>query len=228
MCSMGFINKKLVSSLIVLHSGFFVLFAQQIPDGFKFIQDELPTVIIDQRYAGNHNFVGRPITGYEGRKPVLTLAACAALSKAQVYFKNQGFELKIFDAYRPQKAVNDFVQWSKDSNDTVMKFEFYPDLAKDQLFKLGYIAKKSGHSRGSTVDLTLVNIKTKKELDMGSPYDYFGEISGVEFKNLKSNQKKNRQILQQGMIHCGFQPYLEEWWHFTLKNEPYPDSYFDF
>ncbi|MGB0777686.1 MAG: M15 family metallopeptidase [Flavobacteriaceae bacterium] len=225
---MGFTNKKIRISLIIILSGFFVVSAQQIPSDFKFVQDELPTIVIEQRYAGNHNFVGRPVVGYEGRGPILTQEACKALAKAQAYFNSRGFELKIFDGYRPQKAVNDFVQWSNDSSDTLMKSEFYPNLPKDKLFELGYIAEKSGHSRGSTIDLTLIHIETGQELDMGSPYDFFGKISGVNYEDLTVVQKKNRQLLQEGMISFGFQPYLEEWWHFTLKDEPFPDRYYDF
>ena len=139
-----------------------------------------------------------------------------------------GLSLKIFDAYRPQQAVDHFVRWAEAVNDTLMKQYYYPDVKKLDLFRRGFIASKSGHTRGSTVDLSIVDVKTNKELDMGSSYDFFGEASHPFFKNITPNQKKNRMLLRNIMIKNGFIPYDNEWWHFTLKEEPYPTTYFNF
>ena len=140
----------------------------------------------------------------------------------------KGYRLKVFDAYRPQKAVTHFVNWAKDLNDTRMKKYFYPELDKSVLFDQGYIAEKSSHSRGSTVDLTLFDMNTEKEVDMGGTYDYFGEISHPDYMQITAEQYKNRMILREAMLANGFKPLDEEWWHFTLKDEPYPDTYFTF
>ena len=140
----------------------------------------------------------------------------------------KGYRLKIYDAYRPQKAVTNFMNWAKDVDDTRMKSYFYPELDKSVLFAQGYIAEKSGHSRGSTVDLTLFDMKTEKEVDMGGTFDYFGELSHPDYKNITEEQYNNRMILREAMINNGFKPLPEEWWHFTLENEPYPDTYFTF
>jgi D-alanyl-D-alanine dipeptidase len=142
--------------------------------------------------------------------------------------KKENLSLKIFDAYRPQQAVNHFVRWAKILNDTLMKNEYYPKVPKSQLFQLGFIASKSGHTRGSTVDITLVNIKSGKEVDMGSTYDFFGQESHPLYKKITKKQQENRLFLRKIMIENGFSPYDNEWWHFTLKNEPFPDTYFNF
>ncbi len=136
--------------------------------------------------------------------------------------------LKLFDAYRPQQAVNHFVRWAKVLNDTLMKQSYYPDVPKSELFKRGYIASKSGHSRGSTVDLTLIDLDTGNELDMGSPYDFFGVQSHPFYKKITDKQRKNRMLLRRVMLKNGFKPYENEWWHFTLRDEPFPNQYFDF
>lgn len=136
--------------------------------------------------------------------------------------------MKIQDAYRPQQAVNHFVRWSQDTKDVKMKTQYYPKLDKRNLFKLGFIAKKSGHSRGSTIDLTLVNLKTGAEVDMGSPYDFFGDISFYDTNLITKQQKANRKLLKDAMVKQGFKPYTKEWWHFTLINEPYPNRYYNF
>ena len=141
---------------------------------------------------------------------------------------SKGYRLKIYDAYRPQKAVSHFMRWVLDSYDTLMKKYFYPELEKNILFPQGHIAEKSGHSRGSTVDLTLFDMNTEKEVDMGGTFDYFGELSHPDYKNITETQYQNRMILRKAMTDHGFKPLAEEWWHFTLKNEPYPDTYFTF
>ena len=142
--------------------------------------------------------------------------------------KKKGYRLKIYDAYRPQMAVSHFARWAKDFKDTRMKPYFYPELKKDVLFPLGYIAERSGHSRGSTVDLTLFDMKTEKEVDMGGTFDYFGELSHPDYTKITTEQFRNRMILREAMLSHGFKPLVEEWWHFTLKDEPYPDTYFTF
>ena len=140
----------------------------------------------------------------------------------------KGYRLKIFDAYRPARAVKHFVLWGIEDLDLRMKPYFYPDLEKQELFRQGYIAKQSSHSRGSTVDLTLFDMKTGQELDMGSPFDLFSEISHPDNKSVTVEQYNNRVLLQNAMIRSGFVPISCEWWHFTLADEPYPETYFDF
>jgi D-alanyl-D-alanine dipeptidase len=200
----------------------------QLPDGFVSISDEIPTAIFEIRYFSEDNFVGTVIDGYHAPKAILTKEAAQALKKAADNLYEQGYYIKIFDAYRPQRAVDHFMRWAKDLDDTKMKKKYYPDLDKSVLFELGYIAEKSGHSRGSTVDLTLVDISTGKELDMGSGFDFFGEISNHGTDLITKEQEKNRNILRDAMVSAGFEVYPEEWWHYKLKNEPYPDTYFDF
>lgn len=199
-----------------------------IPEAFAYIQTEIKDVVLDIRYCGNHNFIGRPIDGYTSPRPVVTKETLVALVAVQQELKKNGLGLKIFDAYRPQRAVDHFVRWSYELNDTLMKQAFYPNLRKDQLFELGYIAYKSGHSRGSTVDITLVSLRTGEEVDMGSPYDFFGEISWPFAKGISKKQQENRLLLRRVMLANGFKPYANEWWHFTLNNEPFPNTYFDF
>lgn len=204
--------------------------AQEVypPEGFVYTHEAIPTAEHEIRYAGSHNFMGEPVTGYEKPVALLSTAAAAALKKAQMELLNTGYCIKIFDAYRPQRAVNHFIRWAKEPKATEMKQEFYPEVDKSQLFQRGYIASKSGHSRGSTVDLTLVDADTGEELDMGSPYDFFGPISHHGAKTITETQTHNREILKQAMNRAGFRAYSEEWWHYTLRNEPYPDTYFDF
>ncbi len=199
-----------------------------LPDGFVYVNDIIPTAQLEIRYFSEDNFVGTVIDGYEAQKAILTVEALQALKKAADNLYEQGYYIKIFDAYRPQRAVDHFVRWAKDIDDTKMKEKYYPELDKAVLFELGYIAKKSGHSRGSTVDLTLVEISTGKELDMGSGFDFFGEISNHGTDLITEEQEKNRNILRDAMVDAGFEVYPEEWWHYKLKDEPYPDTYFDF
>lgn len=199
-----------------------------LPDGFVYVTDVIPTAQLEIRYFSEDNFVGAVIDGYEAPKAILTVEAAEALKKAADILEEQGYCIKIFDAYRPQRAVDHFVRWSKDLDDTKMKEKYYPDLDKSVLFELGYIAEKSGHSRGSTVDLTLVEISSGKELDMGSGFDFFGDISNHGTHLITPEQEKNRNILRDAMVEAGFKVYPEEWWHYTLENEPYPDTYFDF
>ncbi len=196
--------------------------------GFVLLTDVVPDAILEIRYYSTYNFVGDRIDGYEQPTALITKEAADALKKVSDDLKAKGYCLKIFDAYRPQKAVTHFMNWAKDVDDTRMKESFYPEIDKSLLFEQGYIAEKSGHSRGSTVDLTLVDIKTGKELDMGGPFDFFGELSHPKNTNVTKEQYNNRMILREAMIKNGYKPLEEEWWHFTLDNEPYPDTYFTF
>lgn len=196
--------------------------------GFVYIQDLIPEIILDMRYCGHHNFLGKPVDGYLAPKAILSKKATEQLIKIENELRTKGLALKIFDAYRPQTAVNHFVRWAKDTKDTIAKAEFYPFENKSLLFKKGYIASKSGHSRGSTIDLTIISLKDGAELDMGSPFDYFGKISNHNYLQLSKTQKKNRLLLKSVMEKHGFKAYTEEWWHYTLKQEPFPDQYFDF
>ena len=195
---------------------------------FVLLTDVVPDAILEIRYYSTYNFVGDRIDGYEQPTALLTKEAAEALKKASDELIKKGYRLKIYDAYRPQKAVTNFMNWAKDVDDTRMKSYFYPELDKSVLFAQGYIAEKSGHSRGSTVDLTLFDMKTEKEVDMGGTFDYFGELSHLDYKNITEEQYNNRMILREAMINNGFKPLPEEWWHFTLENEPYPDTYFTF
>lgn len=201
---------------------------EQLPKDFAYIHQEIPSIVLDIRYAGNDNFVGRPIVGYQKNVAILSAKATAALKNVQLELNQQGLGLKIFDAYRPQQAVSSFEIWAKDFADTLAKKTYYPDIDKKDLFTLGYIASKSGHTRGSTVDLTLIDLNTKQELDMGSPFDFFGTISHHNTDFISIEQKKNREILRVTMLKHGFKEYAEEWWHYTLIDEPFPETYFDF
>lgn len=196
--------------------------------GFVLLTDVVPDAILEIRYYSTYNFVGDRIDGYEQPTALLTKEAAAALKNASDELKEKGYRLKIYDAYRPQMAVTNFMNWAKDTDDTRMKEYFYPELDKSVLFDQGYIAEKSGHSRGSTVDLTLFDMKTEKEVDMGGTFDYFGELSHPDYKDITDEQYNNRMILREAMLNNGFKPLVEEWWHFTLEDEPYPDTYFNF
>jgi D-alanyl-D-alanine dipeptidase len=196
--------------------------------GFVLLADYVPSIIQEIRYYSTYNFVGDRIDGYEEPCALCTIEAARALKIVSGEMAAQGYRLKVFDAYRPAAAVRHFVLWGIEDLDLRMKPFFYPDLDKTDLFKLGYIAKQSSHSRGSTIDLTLLNMATGKELDMGSPFDYFGEASHPDFRGITEEQYNNRMILRRAMLRAGFEPIDCEWWHFTLRNEPYPNTYFDF
>ncbi|MBQ4149075.1 MAG: M15 family metallopeptidase [Clostridium sp.] len=195
---------------------------------FVVVSQVIPDAILEIRYHSTFNFVGDRIDGYDEPCALLTREAALALKEASDDLMAQGYRIKIYDAYRPQDAVNHFVRWAKDLGDTRMKAYFYPEVDKSQLFSSGYIAKRSGHSRGSTVDITLFDLSTGKDADMGGTFDYFGDASHYEYKKLTPEQKKNRLILRKAMTAHGFKPISTEWWHFTLVDEPYPDTYFNF
>ena len=198
------------------------------PSGFVVLADYVPHIVQEIRYYSSYNFIGERIDGYEEPCALLTIEAARALKSVSSEMLVQGYRLKIFDAYRPACAVKHFVLWGIEDQDVRMKPYFYPDLQKQELFALGYIAKQSSHSRGSTVDLTLLDMKTGKEVDMGSTFDLFSEVSHPDYKGITDEQFKNRMALQRVMVRNGFVPIDCEWWHFTLKNEPYPDTYFNF
>lgn len=196
--------------------------------GFVMLSDVIPDAILEIRYYSTYNFVGERIDGYEEPVALLTADAAYALREVSDELVEKGYRLKIYDAYRPQMAVDHFVRWAHDLTDTSMKPIFYPDLNKSVLFKQGYIASRSGHSRGSTVDLTLFDISAGKEVDMGGTFDYFGEQSHPSFRGITEEQYANRMFLREIMVSHGFKPLSTEWWHFTLKDEPYTNIYFTF
>ncbi|MBQ5995021.1 MAG: M15 family metallopeptidase [Clostridia bacterium] len=202
--------------------------AQQDSSGFVLLSDYIPGIVQEIRYFSTYNFVGDRIDGYEEPCSLLTLQAARALKSVSNEAAVMGYRLKIFDTYRPARAVKHFVLWGIDDLDTKMKPFFYPDLQKQDLFAQGYIASKSSHSRGSTVDLTLLDMSTGKELDMGSPFDFFSEVSHPDYKGVTDEQYDNRMSLRKIMVRSGFVPIDCEWWHFTLEDEPFPDTYFDF
>ena len=198
------------------------------PSRFVLLAEFVPSIIQEIRYYSTYNFIGDRIDGYEEPCAVLTKEAARALKSVSNELNVMGYRLKVFDAYRPVIAVKHFVMWGIEDTDIRMKPFFYPDLEKEELFMKGYIATRSSHSRGSTVDLTLLDMKTGKEVDMGSPFDMFSEVSHPDYKGITKEQYDNRMLLQSVMMRNGFEPFDTEWWHFTLRDEPFPDTYFEF
>ncbi|MBR4393777.1 MAG: M15 family metallopeptidase [Oscillospiraceae bacterium] len=198
------------------------------PSGFVLLADYVPHIVQEIRYYSTYNFIGERIDGYEEPCALLTVEAARALKGVSGEAFVQGYRLKVFDAYRPACAVKQFVLWGIEDQDIRMKPYFYPELKKQELFSKGYIAKQSSHSRGSTIDLTLLDMQTGRELDMGGPFDLFSEVSHPDYRGITEEQYENRMLLQRLMLRGGFKPISCEWWHFTLKNEPYPDTYFNF
>ena len=195
---------------------------------FVSLAETLPEAVLEIRYYSGNNFIGERINGYEEPLALLTKEAAYVLKEVSDELLTKGYRLKIYDAYRPARAVAHFMNWAKDPDDTKMKEEYYPELDKRDLIPQGYIAERSSHSRGSTVDLTLVDKTTGEEINMGGSFDYFGEASHPDYPGVTKKQFENRMLLRETMIRHGFRPLAEEWWHFTLENEPYPDIYFDF
>ena len=221
--------KKLFLTLLIVFSFVQTGFASQISydkSNFVPIYTVIDDAAYDIRYYSSNNFTGNKINGYKAPVAYMTKESLKALTLAAEDLRQQGYRLLIWDTYRPQKAVDNFVEWINNPNDAGDK-TFYPKLKKSKLVKGGYIAEKSGHTRGSTVDLTLIK-KDGSFVDMGGTFDLFSEISHPDYKKLTKEQKQNRKILYDAMIKAGFQGIDSEWWHFTLKNEPYPDTYFDF
>jgi len=222
------------------------------PDTIVDLKELLPSAILDIRYQGPHNFVGTPVDGYRAPKCLITREAAEALGKVQAELREFSLSLKIYDCYRPQRAVDHFVRWAQDIGDRKTQKEFYPTVDKRHLFRDGYIAEKSSHTRGSTVDLTIVPVPAPPQegytpgqplkacflpaakrfrdnsLDMGTGFDCFHELSHPGNRKVGLTQRKNRLLLKTLMDKHGFANYDKEWWHFTLRNEPYPDTYFDF
>jgi D-alanyl-D-alanine dipeptidase len=197
-------------------------------DGFVNAATVVSGLRVEMRYAGSHNFVGRPINGYEAPVCLLTRQTAEALAAVQRELAATGRGLKVFDCYRPARAVTDFAVWARDLDNQRMKAEFYPNVDKARLFELGYIAERSGHSRGSTVDLTIVDLASGAELDMGTAYDLFDPRSWPSDESVPAAARENRMLLRHTMTAHGFRPLREEWWHFTLEGEPFPETYFDF
>ena len=198
------------------------------PSGFVLLADHVPHIVQEIRYYSTYNFVGERIDGYEEPCALLTIEAARALKAVSNEVFVLGYRLKVFDAYRPACAVRQFVLWGIEDQDIRMKPWFYPELEKQALFSEGYIARQSSHSRGSAIDLTLLDMRTGKELDMGSPFDLFSRVSHPDYRGITDEQYENRMMLQRAMLRNGFLPLDCEWWHFCLKNEPYPDTYFAF
>ncbi|KOR30959.1 peptidase M15 [Achromatium sp. WMS2] len=204
--------------------------ADTIPPEFGYAKEVIPNLIEDMRYFSTDNFVGQRIHGYQAPRCILSQPALAALAKLQTQLRAFGLGIKVFDRYRPQQAVNHFVQWAKDLDAMDTKAKYYPGVDKRDLFKLEYISDHSSHSRGSTVDLSLVFINSGsiQDVDMGTQFDFFGPQSWPDSKAVSPQQRANRLLLRSLMLAHGFIPYPQEWWHFTLEREPFPDQYFDF
>ncbi len=229
------IVKRVVPLILLINLFALICLAEQktekLPEGFVYVGKIIPEIEIELRYYTSHNFVGKRIDGYLKARCILTEEAANALKKVQKQLKPFGLGLKIFDAYRPQQAVDHFVRWAENLSDIRMKEEFYPNVIKENLFRDDYITARSSHSRGSTVDLTIMPFRSDtpdKELDMGSSFDFFGQESWPHHPDISTSQRAHRMLLQCLMKKHGFKPYPKEWWHFTLKNEPFPDTYFNF
>jgi D-alanyl-D-alanine dipeptidase len=242
--------KKWITGLLVL---FMNTVSANLPSGFVYVEEVDPTIIQSLRYVTNENFIGEVMPGYKKPKLILTKEAATALSKVQQEFLAEGYSLVIYDAYRPQKAVDNFVRWGKDIRDVSMKERYYPRVNKEEIFELGYVAEKSSHSRGSTVDLSIIPVKNQLKtldkiiyserklsdgftipflddgtIDMGSSFDLFDLVSHQDSPLVTGEFAKRRNYLREKMKKHGFVEYPQEWWHFTLKAEPYPETYFNF
>jgi zinc D-Ala-D-Ala dipeptidase len=205
-----------------------ISFATPLPKHFQYLQHRVPSILQDIRYASDDNFIGRPIKGYQQPQCILTRPTIDALAKVQRRLSKQHLNLKVYDCYRPQMAVNDFIAWSRQLHDTKMKAHYYPRVRKADFFKLGYVAARSGHTRGSTVDLTIVDTRTGQTLDMGTHWDFLDSLSHPFARQVNGKARANRMLLRRVMLANGFRPLSTEWWHFTLRGEPYPKTYFNF
>jgi D-alanyl-D-alanine dipeptidase len=218
--------KRLLLLLLLICS--LSLCSQNLPEGFSYLSDIDSTIETELRYMTKDNFLGKPVDGYDKNVMIVSTKAGKAIKKVQAKLAEFGLSLKVFDGYRPQRSVDHFVRWAKVLNDTLTKQKYYPNVAKKDLFKLDYIASRSSHTRGAAIDLTIIDKKTGKELDMGSGFDYFGNPSHPTYPNLTEKQRSNRLLLRNLMMEAGFKPYSKEWWHFGLKDEPFPNTYFNF
>jgi len=199
-----------------------------LPEGFVYLTDIVPDVILEIRYYSTSNFMGTRVDYYHAPVAIITRKAAQALALVSNELRAQGYAVKVFDAYRPQGATDHFIRWGQDEEDVLLKKYYYPDLTKSQLFSEVYLGVRSAHTRGSTVDLTLVSIKTGMNVDMGSDFDFFGPISHHGSKLVTEEQANNRLILKTAMERAGFRAYEKEWWHYSLINEPFPKTYFTF
>ena len=220
--------KRTISALLWIALCLLSACAPKNQNEFVSLTEAVPDAILEIRYFSTYNFVGERIDGYLAPTALMTREAADSLRAVSDDVIKLGYRLKIYDAYRPQCAVDHFVRWASDITDTTMRRYFYPDVDKSLLFAEGYIAEKSGHTRGSTVDLTLFDMNTEKEVDMGGTFDWFGVESHPNYRDITEEQYANRMILRDAMLRHGFKPLDEEWWHFTLKDEPFPDTYFKF
>jgi zinc D-Ala-D-Ala dipeptidase len=200
--------------------------AQERPASFIDAATVVPGLVVEMRYAGENNFVGRSIDGYEKPVCLLTRQAAHALAEVAHDLAPRGLKLKAFDCYRPKRAVAHFLRWAHAIDDLKNKSDYYPEMEKRHLFTDGYVSSRSGHSRGSTIDLTLVG--AEGELDMGTPFDFLSPRSNTSNPTVSAQAHKNRMLLASAMSKRGFRPYAKEWWHFTLRREPFPETYFDF
>lgn len=200
----------------------------ELPEGFAYADEIVPDLSVDLKYCTAENFLGEPVDGYEAQRVIATTAAGEALRRVQAELIAFGLGLHIFDAYRPQRAVNHFIRWARDTDDLHTRAEFYPGRSKEQLFEEGYISRRSSHTRGSTFDLTVAARADGRPLDMGTEFDFFGPASWPGWPGATQAQKNNRLLLRGIMGKHGFAPHDYEWWHFTLIDEPFPDTYFDF
>ncbi len=201
---------------------------QDIPDNFVYLRELIPDLVQDTRYFSSNNFIGERITGYDVDRLICTLETAVALKEVQLELSYAGLALKVFDAYRPQRAVDHFIRWAHDLDDVRNKQQYYPHLDKADIFAHGYLKARSSHSRGSTVDLTIIDQLTEAELDMGTAFDFFDPVSWPSSLDITAQQRANRMLLRSSMTKHGFVPVDEEWWHFTLQDEPYPQTWFDF
>ncbi len=228
MIKLNFLKFRLI--LLSIISIFYASNCMPLPTHFVYLEDIDPSIIQDIKYFSEDNFLGRRVNGYQAARCILTLPAALALAKVQKQLLQQSLSLKVFDCYRPQIAVDDFIEWAKNPSDQKMKESHYPRINKADVFTLEYVAEKSGHTRGSTIDLTIVKINPDKsvvELAMGSHFDFMDELSHYASTEISEEERQNRLQLRVAM-QADFNPYYKEWWHFTLKNEPFPTTYFNF
>ena len=218
------LHRCLLAALVVCASS---AEAQQRPAGFADAASVVPNLAVEMRYHGSDNFIGKPIDGYEQPVCILSREAAAALAQVARDLEPRGLALKVFDCYRPARAVAHFVRWARNLADVARKAEHYPQVDKRNLFRDGYIAARSGHSRGSTVDITLVR-RDGRDLDMGTPFDFFSPRAAPSNRGVSAEAQANRRLLAEAMKLRGFVPYHKEWWHFTLRREPFPATHFDF
>ncbi len=201
---------------------------QGLPEGFVYLRDVDASIAYDIKYATKDNLLGRVVAGYQANVCICTLALAEALARLQAHLRSQNLALLVFETYRPEMAGTDVFHWTQDLSAQSTKAEYYPNVAKEDFYDLGYVVRQSAHTRGSTVDLTLVDLQTEQALDMGTPFDFMDSASHPADLTVSAQVYSNRQFLQQVMQEHGFNGIETEWWHFTLANEPFPENYFTF